>query len=226
MHKIPYASKNEDLFNITHVQSGLAVLSYIEEKDLELIRMILGRMLWEKSEEHIFDEENYYNLIKEASAVLSNHKRSKKQEEKIAKDVDGKRQPASGSRWGSKRDVVTPKLLIEAKTTNSPRQVVSIKDLLFLTKQAYQQGKVPAYIVGIGRKEEVVLIPAQEFTEEVFEEFADKKILNCKNKKSLSIGTGLVDWIADNNCALVETSQTTYALVSYCFFLEVAKRGL
>jgi len=226
MHKTPNVGKTVGLYNITHSNSGLAVLSYVNEADLELVRMILGKMLWDKSPSKIFDNDKYYNLTLEAKAVLTNHEKSKKQEERIAKDVGGKRQPASGSRWGSKRDIVTPDLLIEAKTTKHSKKSVVIKDLHFLTKQAYQQGKVPVYIIELGNKQEVAIVPAQELTEAILEELNETKELNCKNKKSFSIGTGLVDWIIANNCALVETTNSTYALISYYFFLEVSKRGL
>jgi len=226
MHKVPHTGKSGDLFSITHQKSGLAVLSSVKEGELELTRMILGRMLWDKSADSIFNNDKYINLTLEAKAVLTNHDRSKKQEERIAKDVEGKRQPASGSRWGAKRDIITPELLIEAKTTRTSKMSISIKDLHFLTKQAYQQGKIPAYVIELGSKQEVVIVPAQELTDKVLSELGDTRTLDCKTKKSFSIGTGLVDWITSNNCALVETSKSTYALISYYFFLEVSKRGL
>lgn len=226
MHKVPYSGKSSSVYNITHTQSGLAVLSKVDEANLELIRMILGRMLWDKTTDIIFDESKYYSLVKEAEAVLSNHRESEKQEKRIAKDIKGKRQPASGSRWGSKRDVITPDLLIEAKTTKSSRQSVSIKDLHFLTRQAYQQGKVPAYIIEFARRWEVVLVPVQELAESTLEEFEETRNLDYKKRKSFSVSTGLADWVSSENCALIETSETTYALISYCSFLEIAKRGI
>lgn len=226
MHKTPNTGKSSSMFNITHTASGLAVLSYVDEEDLELIRMILGRKLWDTSKDRIFDDEKYYNLIVEAEAVLTNHERSNKQEKRIAEDVGGKRQPASGSRWGSKRDIVSPNFLIEAKSTKHPKKSVQIKDLHFLTKQAYQQGKIPAYIVELGTKQEVVIIPAQELRESMLADIGETKELCCKRKKSISLGTGLVEWVSADNCALIETTEQTYALISYCLFLEVGKRGL
>ena len=46
-------------------------------------------------------------------------KRSKKQEEKIAKDIGGRTTPASGALWAFKGDVRNDKYLIEAKFTDS-----------------------------------------------------------------------------------------------------------
>ena len=226
MHKMPSSGKISDFYNITHNTSGLAILSCVEEKRLELIRMVLGKILWDRSASSIFDDKRYINLVTEAEAVLTNHERSKKQEERIAKDVGGKRQPASGSRWGSKRDVVAPRLLIEAKTTTKSKQAIVIKDLWFLTKQAYQQGKIPAYIIELSSKSEVVLVPEQDISDEILGELKETKTFDCKTKRSFSVTTGLVDWLIDDNCALVQTTQGTYALLNYCFFLEVAKRGI
>jgi len=226
MHKVPYSGKSSSVYNITHTQSGLAVLSNVDEANLELTRMIMGRMLWDKTTDAIFDEIKYHNLVKEAEAVLSNHTESEKQEKRIAKDIKGKRQPASGSRWGSKRDVITPDLLIEAKTTKSSTQRVSIKDLHFLTKQAYQQGRVPAYILEFSRRWEVVLVPMQELTEDALGEFEETKNLDYRKRKSFSVKEELAGWVSSENCVLIETTETTYALISYCAFLEIAKRGI
>ena len=46
-------------------------------------------------------------------------KKSKKQEEKIAKDIGGRTTPASGALWAFKGDVRNDKYLIEAKFTDS-----------------------------------------------------------------------------------------------------------
>jgi len=63
--------------------------------------------------------------------------KSKKQEERIAKETGGKRQPASGSRWHSKGDVEGPPtkeliadgFLIEGKTT-AKKQITLRRSIL------------------------------------------------------------------------------------------------
>lgn len=75
------------------------------------------------------------------------HDRSKRQEVKIAKDLGGKRQPASGSRWGYKRDVISEKFLVEAKSTIRKSYRLVLKDLEFLRQQAHAKSKEPIYIV-------------------------------------------------------------------------------
>ena len=44
-------------------------------------------------------------------------KRSRRQEQKTAKEINGRTTPASGSRWHQKADVRSDKFLIECKTT-------------------------------------------------------------------------------------------------------------
>lgn len=63
--------------------------------------------------------------------------KSRKQEERIAKETGGKKQPASGSRWHSKGDVKSPStkgliadgFLIEGKTT-AKKQVTLRRSVL------------------------------------------------------------------------------------------------
>lgn len=227
MHKTPNTGKSSAVFNITHTKSGLAVLSHVNEKELELVRMILGRKFWDTSAMTIYTDEKYKSVMMEALAVLpDNHKRSKKQEERIAKDIKGKRQPASGSRWGSKRDIINKDWLIEAKSTKHSRKSISLRDLDFLTKQAYSQGRIPAYIVELGDKQEIVLLPEQELTEESIEEIEETKQLDCTGKKSIAVTAGLVSWLGDYNCAKINVHGLNYAIISYYLFLEISKRGL
>ncbi|MAP23263.1 MAG: hypothetical protein CL582_20240 [Alteromonadaceae bacterium] len=226
MHRMPSYGKISEFYNITHSSSGLAIISCIEEKNLELIRMILGRMLWDKSADAIFDDGKYLTLVKEAKSVLTNHERSERQEKRIATDTGGKRQPASGSRWGSKRDIITPQLLIEAKTTTKQKQSVSIKDLHFLTKQAYQEGKIPAYVIELGDMSEIAIIPEQDIGQDILMDIEEVRTLNCRTKRSFSVNSDLVNWLIDDNCVSLNTSKRTYTLLNYSLFLEVAKRGL
>ena len=138
------AVKEEDLYTISHVSSGLAVIANVLETELELVRMIFGRIDWEVPSERVYQDKRYYKLLLEALSVTRKTV-SQKQESQIASDLEGKVQPASGARWGSRRDVVTPSLLIEAKTTQKPRYSVSMRDFAYLKNQAYREGKVQVY---------------------------------------------------------------------------------
>ena len=77
----------------------------------------------------------------------------------IAMDIGGRVMPASGSRWGARRDIKSTKWLVEAKTTKQGYHRIISRDLQFLQKQAYQLGLTPAFVVEFQREGRVALIP-------------------------------------------------------------------
>lgn len=85
--------------------------------------------------------------------------RSVKQERRIAQDLGGRTTPASGARWGARRDVKSDAWLVEAKTTGQPQYRVDDRDLLFLRQQSYRTGRTPAYVVEFQGRGELAVIP-------------------------------------------------------------------
>jgi hypothetical protein len=227
-HKPPNQAKSEPLYNVTHVSSGLSVLTDVNEKFLELARMILGRVDWEKDALKIFYDNTYDIVIKEALAVVGPPKTaSDKQEERIAKDLGGKRQPASGAIWGYRRDVKTPSILVEAKTTKNLKFSLSIADLEFLRVQAYGQGKIPAYVIELAEKGEVVILPYQELDDDVLSHFSEiKRPVGRKPNKTFTITADHVFYILSGNGLHLVTDQTEYLIMDYEKFLWFAKRGI
>ena len=68
-------------------------------------------------------------------------RRAKKQEERIAEEVGGRAQPASGARWHSKGDVrAAGRLRVEAKHTSKPSYTLKLKDLLKIRQEAVSGG--------------------------------------------------------------------------------------
>jgi hypothetical protein len=80
-------------------------------------------------------------------------------EARIAMDIGGRVMPASGSRWGARRDIKSTKWLVEAKTTKQVYHRIISRDLEFLQKQAYGIGLTPAFVVEFQREGLVALIP-------------------------------------------------------------------
>ena len=68
---------------------------------------------------------------------------SKKQEKRVAKDLEGRRTPNSGATPWTKGDVVTKKFLVECKTSTSRKETVSIskKWLEKLPEETFADGK-------------------------------------------------------------------------------------
>ena len=71
-------------------------------------------------------------------------KKSKKQEDRIAKKLGGRRQKASGARSFSKGDVRCPDLLVEAKRTDGETIRVDKKWLIKITQEAMGYKLTPA----------------------------------------------------------------------------------
>ena len=103
---------------------------------------------------------------------------SKKQEDQIAKALDGTRQNNSGATTFAKGDVLTDKFLLEAKTKTTHAESISIKKEWFEknTQETLLVGKPYSAIVfnfGPGEENHYII------SEELFEELLD--YLDSKN---------------------------------------------
>ena len=77
-------------------------------------------------------------------------KKSKKQEEKIAKDIGGRTTPGSGALWFSKADVRNDKYLIEAKFTDSNKYQLKHKTWFKIKREAINDGlRIPVMQIEI-----------------------------------------------------------------------------
>ena len=77
-------------------------------------------------------------------------KRSKKQEEKIAKDIGGRTTPASGALWFAKADVRNDKYLIEAKFTDNNRYPLKYTTWDKIRREAINDGlRIPVMQIDI-----------------------------------------------------------------------------
>ena len=77
-------------------------------------------------------------------------KRSKKQEEKIAKDIGGRTTPGSGALWFSKADVRNDKYLIEAKFTDSNKYQLKYTTWDKIKREAINDGlRIPVMQIDI-----------------------------------------------------------------------------
>lgn len=77
-------------------------------------------------------------------------KKSKKQEEKIAKDIGGRTTPGSGALWAFKGDVRNDKYLIEAKFTDSNKYQLKYTTWDKIKREAINDGlRIPVMQIGI-----------------------------------------------------------------------------
>ena len=212
--------------SITHERSGLALVTGLEDTRLTEAKELVQKLDWcSVLPDDFMEDTRYVEVVStlEAMSAKENNERSKNQETRIAKVFGGKRQPASGSRWGARRDVITPKLLIEAKTTIHDSYGVNVADLAFLREQAYKASRVPAYFVEIDGKEELIVVPFDDVSHRIdkytYSNKADMVALTLTKEMSIDA--------AKNGTTLVfDTAKGKFAIVGYETFLGIMKKGL
>ena len=85
-------------------------------------------------------------------------KKSKKQEERIAKQIGGKTVIASGALWSCKADVRNDKYLVEAKYTDTNYYTLNVRTWNKIAQEAIKDGlRVPVMCIDIKKKSYAVL---------------------------------------------------------------------
>jgi len=92
-------------------------------------------------------------------------KMSKKQENKIAKEIGGKTVPASGALWGAKGDVRLDRFLIEAKTTLGKEYILNVNTWRKIVIEAIRDGlRIPLMQIDLeGGKHRIAVIGINDF---------------------------------------------------------------
>lgn len=93
---------------------------------------------------------------------LTTKQRSKFSENRAAKVYGGRVQIASGALQHSKGDVITPKLLIEDKTTAAKRYILEQAKLTKLRREALQHRRMPAFRITFESTRESYLVLTEE----------------------------------------------------------------
>lgn len=86
--------------------------------------------------------------------------RSKKQEKRVASELKGKTQPASGALWGAKADVRSDLFLVECKTTLKDYYQLSYNIWNKIYREAVKDGlRIPVMCIDLnGGKERVAVL--------------------------------------------------------------------
>jgi len=224
-HYAPGIEKSAELYNITHAISGLAIIKYIPHVLLDWAVGMLLKLDWDIDDEELSKSEPHFKLV-EKICMHINKKRSLKQEEELAKDLSGRtRGKASGATWGFRRDVVTPELLIEAKTTTTKEYRIKDADLVYLKDQAYSDGKIPVYAVRIQDLPDVMVVPFSDLNPECFNN-RKRKAMDKSKAKTFAITVRIAHAVNDGLAITVKLPSGFYTVLGYENFLELAKRGL
>lgn len=202
---------------VSHRSSGLSLVQGLTKADMPEVIELLGDADWTLPPEVISKSNIHYAIIEEI--VLSNKERSAQQEKRIAKDTDGKVQPGSGAVWGYRRDVVTPLVLIEAKTTENSSFSIKLKDLSHLATTAYMQGKTPVYLVEINHWPELAVIPKTDIPFEVIPTHTAKP-----SKTAVRLTEEMAKNCSDHSATYeFKTEKMEYAIIDYYRFLDMVK---
>lgn len=79
-------------------------------------------------------------------------RKPQKQEDRLAKKLDGKKQKGSGSSKFNKGDVRMPEMLVEAKQTGKKSFSITLRHLSKITKEAQQYDLIPALAIEFNRE--------------------------------------------------------------------------
>lgn len=218
INRAPDKSKSSQLNNITHRDTGVAILSYIPSEVVDQVRKLLRKEDWSLSLGEIFASNKHREVVEGVVDYMANKESSKKQEKRIADDLGGRVQPASGSRWGYKRDVRTPEFLVEAKISDSKSVSVVARDLRFLKQQAYQMGKNPAYVVEV-RGSSVAILPKEDVPLEYLENVVP---FPTRGVKSFTVNDKLIKMV-EENIAEVNLMSGRYLVLNYDDFLDITR---
>lgn len=208
----------DDAFNITHIRSGLAVMLEVPDKDLPTTIGVLNQLEWDTTAEEISGSAKHSAVVRELVMDL-NKKRSLEQETKIAADLGGRVQPASGARWGYRRDVVTPTFLVEAKVTEKGRYSIKGKDFDHLVEQAYLSGKLGVYIVELLRTADIVVMKRDDL-EGLIGDFECGVSLDNGVRKNLVVNKDLVKVANENDYVQVKMPEDMLIVMNYGSFIE------
>jgi len=98
-----------------------------------------------------------------AELIRFNKKTSKKRENKLASDMEGKRHALSGALWWKKGDVSDAHFLWEDKFTSNTYYTLSLKILDKIKKEALAVGKIPILRIGFMPKNENFVVLQSQY---------------------------------------------------------------
>lgn len=141
---------------------------------------------------------------------------SLKQEQSVAKDINGRRSIASGALWFSKGDVYNNNILVECKTTKSFKYTFKKSDFDTLTLEALQDSnKKPVMCISIAGKQLAIFREG---------DFGNSKPIMCSSMdKTLTIKSESLR--LDENGILCGTSEILI-LSTWEHFIELLNKDM
>lgn len=112
--------------------------------------------------------------------------RSKKQESKVAKELNGRTTPASGALWGAKADVRNDIFLVECKTTEKDFYSLTFTVWDKINKEAIKDGlRIPVMCIDLNNgKDRYAVMSVKDLQDNLFSSLPS---LTNKNMKSFRV---------------------------------------
>lgn len=217
LHKTPDSPAPHEHYNVTHRASGLAVLTNVHERDLPVVRRLLGDACWTVSAEEIFQDHDYYRLIRMVLASLRG-------QDVLGAVQDDRRRDDPDMNWGFFAGVITPSLLV-GEVSGTEQVAVQEEVLQELARRAAAQTRVPVLLVHIKGKEELAVVPYDSFPKGFFSNLKLSRT-DATVRRRFVLDAGFADRSVRGHCLMVSFGSNKYVALGYLSFLSLAKRGL
>lgn len=217
VHKAPDAP-GQDMYSVSHRASGLAVLTHIPEQYLSVTQRMLGDACWTVTPDDIFENPEYYLLIRSVLQVLR------------GRDVLGcavsedRRRCDPGADWGFFESVATPLMHVEEVVSDGDA-VVSYEDIKRVQRNGVARGRLPALIVGVSRKEDVVILADTAFPAGFFYDLR-VSLLDATLRGYVTVTPAMADRAVRGHCTRASFGSERFVMLGYLPFLRLVKRGL
>ena len=151
---------------------------------------------------------------------LDKKKESRKREDAIAHDFNGRRVTASGALWNRKGDAKTDVFLFEDKYTLADSYTVATSILLKIQKEALFHGKVPVYRFGQLNTDGFIIM-SEFFVDEDMYKFGMVSHELKAVEKSVNFKLKILDDLFRScDIASVTFGGKNYFMMTYSFFLK------
>lgn len=217
VHKAP-DTPGQDLYNVTHRVTGLAILTYVPEQHIPVAQRLLGDACWTVMPDQVYESPEYYELIRMVLQVI----RGKDVLQHV--DHEDRRRVEPGPDWGFFPHVTTPLLCVEECGAGKDA-VVQYATLKQLVDHSRKVRKTPALLVGLKGKEDVAIIPFDVFPRGFFREMR-VVLKDATLSGSVTVTAQLVDQLIRGHCWKVSFGKEHFMVLSYLQFLRLTKRGL
>ena len=217
VHKAPDAP-GRDLYNVTHRVSGLAILTHVPEQHIPVAQRMLGDACWTTMPDEIFENSEYYLLIRTVLQVVRG--------EDVLRHVEdeNRRRCDPTPNWGFFPTVTTP-LIHSEDRVGEGEVVVRYADLQRLMLEGREQSRIPVMLLQVGSGEDMAVVPANMFPRGFFQDLR-LTLVDATFRGHVVITAKMSERAVRGYCTRVSFGKDRFVVLGYLPFLRLVKRGL